>query len=72
QQFIDQTSEKSYLAVVRGHLGEGSLDYPLKYQYDKIEDKKADITKPPQEAVTEYLCLAPTEVPIAVVPYASS
>ena len=72
QQFIDQTTEKSYLAVVRGHLGEGRLDYPLKYQYDKIADKKADMTKPPQEAVTEYRCLAQTEVPIAVGPYTSS
>ena len=72
QQFIDQTTEKSYLAVVRGHLDEGVLDYPLKFQYDKIADKKADKTKPPQEAVTEYRCLAKTEVPIAVGPYTSS
>ena len=72
QQFIDQTTEKSYLAVVRGHLEQGILDYPLKYQYDKIADKKADMTKPPQEAITEYHCLAQTEVPIAVGPYSTS
>ena len=72
QQFVDQTTEKSYVAVVRGHLDQGMLDYPLKYQYDKIADKKADMTKPPQEAVTEYSCLAQTEVPIAVGPYESA
>lgn len=72
QQFIDQSTEKSYLAVVRGHLDQGILDYPLKYQYDKIADKKADMTKPPQEAITEYHCLAQTEVSIAVGPYSSS
>ena len=72
QQFIDQTTEKNYLAVVRGHLDQGILDYPLKYQYDKIADKKADMTKPPQEAVTEYRCLAKTEIPIAVGPYPAS
>jgi len=72
QQFIDQTTDKTYLAVVRGHLDQGRLDYPLKYQYDKIADKKADKTKPPQQAITEYRCIAQTEVPIAVGPYSAS
>jgi len=72
QQFIDHTTEKRYLAVVRGHLDQGILDYPLKYQYDKIADKKADQTKPAQDAITEYRCLAKTEVPIAVGPYQTS
>lgn len=72
QQFIDHTTEKRYLAVVRGHLDEGLLDYPLKYQYDKIADKNADKTKPPQEAITAYRCLAKTELPIPVGPYSAS
>jgi len=72
QQFIDHTTDKRYLAVVRGHLGQGLLDYPLKHQYDKIADKKADQTKPAQEAVTAYRCLAQTEVDIAVGPYETS
>lgn len=72
QQFIEQTTDKRYLAVVRGHLGQGHLDYPLKFQYDKIADKKADKTKPPQDAITDYRCLAQTELPIAVGPYAAS
>ncbi|TEW44314.1 tRNA pseudouridine(65) synthase TruC [Psychromonas algicola] len=72
QQFIDHTTEKRYLAVVRGHIDQGILDYPLKYQYDKIADKKADQIKPAQDAITEYRCLAKTEVPIAVGPYQAS
>lgn len=72
QQFIDHTTEKRYLAIVRGHINEGMLDYPLKYQYDKIADKKADQTKPAQDAITEYHCLAKTEIPIAVGPYETS
>lgn len=72
QQFIEQTTEKHYLAVVRGFIGEGVLDYALKYQYDKIADKQADKTKPAQEAVTEYCCLAQTELPIAVGRYPQS
>ncbi|MDN2663771.1 tRNA pseudouridine(65) synthase TruC [Psychromonas sp. 14N.309.X.WAT.B.A12] len=72
QQFVEHTTEKHYLAVVRGHIGQGLLDYPLKYQYDKIADKKADMTKPAQDAVTEYRCISQTEVPIAVGPYATS
>lgn len=72
QQFVDQTTDKRYVAVVRGHLDQGVLDYPLKFQYDKIADKKADKTKPPQEAITEYRCLAQTEIPIAVGPYSTA
>lgn len=72
QQFVEHTTDKRYVAVVRGHLDEGLLDYPLKFQYDKIADKKADKTKPPQEAVTQYRCLAQTELPIAVGPYEAS
>ncbi|TEW54470.1 tRNA pseudouridine(65) synthase TruC [Psychromonas sp. RZ22] len=72
QQFVEHRTEKRYLAVVRGHLEQGILDYPLKYQYDKIADKKADITKPAQDAITEYRCLAQTQVPIPVGPYDAS
>lgn len=71
-QFVEQTTEKRYIAVVRGHLDQGHLDYPLKYQHDKIADKNSDMTKPPQEAITDYRCLAQTEVPIPVGPYTAS
>jgi len=72
QQFVEHTTEKRYLAVVRGYIEQGTLDYPLKYQYDKIADKKADQTKPAQEAITLYRCVTRTEVPIAVGPYSSA
>ncbi|WP_084605295.1 tRNA pseudouridine(65) synthase TruC [Psychromonas aquimarina] len=71
-QFAQHSMEKSYLAVVRGHLGDGELDYALKEILDKIADKKAAVDKPAQQAFTEYRCLAQTELPIAVRPYDSS
>jgi tRNA pseudouridine65 synthase len=72
EQFIAHTTRKHYLAIVRGHLGDGELDYPLKEKLDKIADKKAQLDKPAQEAFTEYRCLQQTELPIAVRPYDSS
>jgi tRNA pseudouridine65 synthase len=69
EQFINQTTEKRYLAVVRGYLGDGELDYPLKEKLDKIADKRAQQDKPAQEAFTQYCCLRQTELPIAVRPY---
>jgi len=72
EQFIAHTTCKRYFAVVRGHLGDGELDYPLKEKLDKIADKKAQLDKPAQEAFTEYRCLQQTELPIAVRPYDSS
>ncbi|MFT6927604.1 MAG: tRNA pseudouridine65 synthase [Psychromonas sp.] len=71
-QFAGQGIGKRYLAVVRGHLGDGELDYPLKEIIDKIADKKAQQDKPAQQAFTEYRCLAQTTLPIAVRPYDSS
>lgn len=72
EQFIKQETEKRYLAVVRGHLGDGELDYPLKEKLDKIADKRAQQDKPAQQAFTQYRCLQQTELPIAVRPYNSS
>lgn len=72
EQFVKHTTKKRYLAVVRGHLGEGELDYPLKEKLDKIADKRAQQDKPAQQAFTQYRCLQQTELPIAVRPYNSS
>jgi len=72
EQFFNHTIEKRYLAVVRGHLEDGELDYPLKEIIDKIADKQAQQDKPAQEAFTQYRCLAKTMLPIAVRPYDSS
>lgn len=71
-QFFAHTTEKRYLAVVRGCMEDGELDYALKEKLDKIADKQAQQDKPPQEAFTQYRCLQQTELPIAVRPYNSS
>jgi tRNA pseudouridine65 synthase len=72
EQFVTHTTNKRYLAVVRGHLGDGELDYSLKVKLDKIADKLTKQDKPPQEAFTQYRCLQQTQLPIAVRPYDST
>ncbi|WFF39237.1 tRNA pseudouridine(65) synthase TruC [Moraxella nasibovis] len=73
-QFEQHTVEKSYLAVVRGHLlGCGRVDYPLKVKLDKIADKFANTDKAPETAITDYENLATCELPIVSTPrYATS
>jgi len=71
-QFSEHSMHKRYLAIVRGHLGDGELDYPLQEILDKIADKKAKQDKPAQPSFTEYRCLAQTTLAIAVRPYDSS
>ncbi|WP_253355282.1 tRNA pseudouridine(65) synthase TruC [Neisseria perflava] len=62
QQFEQKTTIKTYWAVVRGHLGDhDTIDYPLKYQPDQIAEALTEATL--QEAVTDYRCLARTELP---------
>ena len=62
QQFEHKTTQKNYWAVVRGHLnGSGRIDYALKYQPDQIAEAQTEATL--QEAVTDYRCLAQTELP---------
>lgn len=72
EQFTQHSTVKRYLAVVRGAMGDGELDYPLKEKLDKIADKQAQQDKPAQQAFTQYRCLAQTELPIAVRPYNSA
>lgn len=72
EQFLAHSTEKRYLAVVRGLLADGELDYPLREDLDKIADKQAQQDKAAQPAQTSYRCLAQTELPIAVRPYPSS
>ncbi|MDO4441408.1 MAG: tRNA pseudouridine(65) synthase TruC [Moraxella sp.] len=73
-QFETHTVEKSYLAVVRGHLlGSGRIDYPLKVRFDKIADKFTDPNKAPEPAITDYQNLAVCEMPFVSTPrYATS
>lgn len=72
RQFAEQATEKCYLAVVRGHIGEGFLDYALKKKLDKIADKHAHQDQEAQEAQTAYKGLSFCEHPIAVRPYPQS
>ncbi|MRJ41476.1 MULTISPECIES: tRNA pseudouridine(65) synthase TruC [Idiomarina] len=64
--FSQRQIQKGYHAVVRGYLGDGILDYPLKEELDKIADAQADPNKAAQAAVTAYRCLRQVELPFAV------
>lgn len=66
EQFAERQIAKRYHAIVRGFLGDGVLDYPLKEELDKIADKQAQQDKEPQQAVTEYRCVQHFELPVAV------
>ncbi|WP_372882811.1 tRNA pseudouridine(65) synthase TruC [Psychromonas sp.] len=72
EQFAQQKTEKRYLAVVRGHIGSGKLNYPLKKKLDRIADKQANLDCEAQPAETYYQGLAHCELPIAVRPYPQS
>jgi tRNA pseudouridine65 synthase len=72
EQFAEQTTDKRYLAVVRGHIGEGFLDYALKKKLDKIAHKHASQEQEAQEAQTAYKGITFCELPIAVRPYPQS
>lgn len=64
--FLDGTVSKSYLAVVRGAIGEsGCIDHPLREPEDKMRGQGAGEGRPAREAVTEYRRLATIELPHA-------
>jgi len=72
QVFMGAGVKKTYLALVRGYLPEqGSIDYPLKEQLDKMTDAKAQQDKEAQPAISHYQRLATVELPFAVGRYAS-
>ena len=73
EQFAAQIIEKTYLAIVRGHImDEGEIDYALKEKHDKIADKMTKLDKLAQQAVTGFNCLDKFELPFAVSKYASA
>lgn len=73
QGFEQRQIKKTYHAVVRGFLsGEGTIDYPLTEELDKIADKFSDRDKAPQPAVSHYRGLAQADVPLAIGRYPSS
>ncbi|AGH81842.1 tRNA pseudouridine synthase C [Psychromonas sp. CNPT3] len=71
-QFAEQKIEKRYLAIVRGHIGEGIIDYALKKKLDKIAHKHVLREPEAQSAVTHYRNMAHCEVDIGVRPYPTS
>jgi len=73
ERFAERETQKSYLAVVRGHTAESdTIDYPLKEELDKLSDANADQHKPAQAAVTGYRRLGTMELPHAVGRYATA
>lgn len=73
EQFAAGAVEKRYLAVVRGHIdAAGVIDHPLAEELDAMTDARASGNKGPQQAVTEYRCLAHAELPHSTGRYATS
>ena len=71
--FTERQVQKTYLALVRGHLPEsGLIDRPLAERLDKTTDARARPGKPPQPARTRFRRLAMAEVPHAVSRYPTS
>ena len=73
EQFTQKQVGKKYVALVRGYTDDnGTIDYPLQEQLDKIADKNTKPDKPAQDAVTHYKTLWKGEVPIPVGRYSSA
>ncbi|MDD1668113.1 MAG: tRNA pseudouridine(65) synthase TruC [Methanomicrobiales archaeon] len=73
ENFAAGTVRKTYLAVVRGYAPEGgTIDYPLVEEPDKCDYPSARAAKDPQQAVTDFRCLARIELPCAVGRYSSA
>ncbi|MCB5310054.1 tRNA pseudouridine(65) synthase TruC [Yersinia massiliensis] len=66
-QFEQHQIQKTYHAVVRGYvLEEGTIDYEMTEELDKIADKFSRAEKAPQPSITHYQPLAQVEVPVAI------
>ena len=71
QQWKEQETDKTYLAVVRGYMpDELHLDYAMSPPIDKL--KKNPKKKPPQTAITDFECLDRIELPIEIDKYPQS
>ncbi len=67
QAFTNNTIQKTYYALTRGHLiSDGLIDYALKEKLDKLGDKNVSRDKDPQQAVTGYQSLHTATLPIAL------
>ncbi|CNH72775.1 tRNA pseudouridine synthase C [Yersinia massiliensis] len=66
-QFEQHQIQKTYHAVVRGYvLEDGTIDYEMTEELDKIADKFSRAEKAPQPSITHYQPLAQVEVPVAI------
>ncbi len=73
EQFTQHSIQKTYWAIVRGYIAEhGVIDHPIKPSADFKSDKARIARKEAQEAVTEFRCLARTELPYCVDRFPSS
>jgi len=66
ESFRNNEIKKEYIAIVRGYVEQGMIDYPLKQMLDTKAEKQKGITKEEQEAQTEYKMLKTIELPYAV------
>ncbi len=65
--FQENRVRKTYMAVVRGYTEpQGTIDYALKEQLDKMTDSRADKDKAPQSAITLYRRCQTIELPFSV------
>jgi len=72
-QFEQHQVNKTYHGVARGYLdGDGTVDYALTPELDKIADKFAQPDKAPQPAISHYRALARVEMPVAIGRYPTS
>lgn len=70
-QWRQRAVEKRYLAVVRGYMPEFThLDYAMSPPVDKYA--RNEKPKPPQEAITDFRCLATVELDIEIDKYPQS
>lgn len=73
EQFRAGRVQKTYLAVVRGHIpASGVIDHPLKEQQERSAIKASGQDKAAKDAVTHYRRLLQFETPFAVDRYPSS
>ena len=70
-QWRERDVEKRYLAITRGYMSdEVHLDYAMSPPIDKFARRPK--VKPPQEAITDFVCLDRVEIPVAVDKYPQS
>lgn len=70
-QWRERAVDKRYLALTRGYFPESvHLDKAMSPPVDKYA--KHETIKPPQEAITDFRCLAQIELPIAIDKYPQS